>query len=122
VLNQGRPVIEAECLIFRWVEINLISEGDNPHDLTTTSKPEAPMQSLNQLLVVTDLVGARSVWSWRSIPTCNRRTNKNLRRAILIISRRWSSESQRSARICVWSSVAKARCKTKLKFGKQRGI
>jgi hypothetical protein len=32
----------------------------DPHDLTTTSKPEAPMQSLNQLTVVTDLVGARS--------------------------------------------------------------
>jgi hypothetical protein len=33
---------------------------DNPHDLTTTSEPEAPMQSLNQLPVVTNLVDARS--------------------------------------------------------------
>ena len=33
---------------------------DGPHDPTTTSEPEAPMQSLNQLLVVTDLVDARS--------------------------------------------------------------
>jgi hypothetical protein len=32
----------------------------DPHDPTTTSEPEAPMQSLNQLPVVTDLVGARS--------------------------------------------------------------
>jgi hypothetical protein len=32
----------------------------DPHDLNTTSKPEAPMQSLNQLPVVTNLVGARS--------------------------------------------------------------
>jgi hypothetical protein len=32
----------------------------DPHDLTTTSKHEAPMQSLNQLPMVTDLVGARS--------------------------------------------------------------
>jgi hypothetical protein len=32
----------------------------DPHDPTTTSKPEAPMQSLNQLLMVTNLVGARS--------------------------------------------------------------
>jgi hypothetical protein len=32
----------------------------DPHDLTTTCKPEAPIQSLNQLLVVTDLVDARS--------------------------------------------------------------
>jgi hypothetical protein len=33
---------------------------DDPCDLTTTSKPEAPMQSLNQLPVVTDLADARS--------------------------------------------------------------
>ena len=32
----------------------------DPHDPTTTSKPEAPMQSLNQLPVVTNLAGARS--------------------------------------------------------------
>jgi hypothetical protein len=34
--------------------------GDDPRDPTTTSKPEAPMQSLNQLPVVTDLADARS--------------------------------------------------------------
>jgi hypothetical protein len=33
---------------------------DDPCDPTTTSKPEAPMQSLNQLSVVTDLADARS--------------------------------------------------------------
>jgi hypothetical protein len=33
---------------------------DDPCDLNTTSKPEAPMQSLNQLPVVTDLADARS--------------------------------------------------------------
>ena len=33
---------------------------DDPCDLTTTSKPEAPMQSLNQLPVVSDLTDARS--------------------------------------------------------------
>jgi hypothetical protein len=33
---------------------------DEPHDPTTTSEPEAPMQLLNQLPVVTDLVDARS--------------------------------------------------------------
>ena len=32
----------------------------DPCDPTTTSKPEAPMQSLNQLPVVTDLADARS--------------------------------------------------------------
>jgi hypothetical protein len=33
---------------------------DDPHDPTTTSESEAPMQSLNQLSVVTNLVDARS--------------------------------------------------------------
>jgi hypothetical protein len=33
---------------------------DDPHDPTTTSEPEAPMQSLNQLPMVTNLVDARS--------------------------------------------------------------
>jgi hypothetical protein len=33
---------------------------DDPRDPTTTSKPEAPMQSLNLLPVVTDLDDARS--------------------------------------------------------------
>jgi hypothetical protein len=33
---------------------------EDPHDPTTTSEPEAPMQSLNQLPVVTNLVDARS--------------------------------------------------------------
>jgi hypothetical protein len=32
---------------------------DDPHDPTTTSKPEAPMQSLNQLPMVTNLASAR---------------------------------------------------------------
>jgi hypothetical protein len=34
---------------------------DDPCDPTMTSKPEAPLQSLNQLPVVTDLADARSV-------------------------------------------------------------
>jgi hypothetical protein len=32
----------------------------DPHDPTTTSKPEAPMQSLNQLPMVTNLASAKS--------------------------------------------------------------
>jgi hypothetical protein len=32
----------------------------DPHDPTMTSKPEVPMQSLNQLPMVTNLAGARS--------------------------------------------------------------
>jgi hypothetical protein len=33
---------------------------DDPCDPTTTSKPEVPMQSLNQLPVVTEIADARS--------------------------------------------------------------
>jgi hypothetical protein len=47
---------------------DLSVSGDNsdlvevdPHDPTTTSDPKAPMQSLNQLPMVTDLADARSV-------------------------------------------------------------
>jgi hypothetical protein len=32
----------------------------DPHDPTTTRKPKAPMQSLNQLPMVTNLAGVRS--------------------------------------------------------------
>jgi hypothetical protein len=46
---------------------DLSVSGDNsdlvevdPHDPTTTNEPEAPMQSLNQLPMVTDLAAARS--------------------------------------------------------------
>ena len=46
---------------------DLSVSGDNsdlvevdPHDPTTTSDPEAPMQSLNQLPMVTNLADARS--------------------------------------------------------------
>jgi hypothetical protein len=41
-------------------EVNFDLVEDDPHDPTTTSEPEALMQSLNQLPVVTDLVDARS--------------------------------------------------------------
>jgi hypothetical protein len=49
----GVPDLSVSGVNFDLVE-------DDPHDLTTTSEPEAPMQSLNQLPVVTDLVDARS--------------------------------------------------------------
>jgi hypothetical protein len=70
---------------------DLSVSGDNfdlvevdPHDPTTTSDPEAPMQSLNQLPMVTDLADARSARSRRSFLVRNRRTNKKKMRAILI--------------------------------------
>jgi hypothetical protein len=44
---------------------------DDPHDPTTMSEPEAPMQSLNQLPVVTNLVDARSARSRRLFPVRN---------------------------------------------------
>jgi hypothetical protein len=40
---------------------------DDPCDPTTTSKLEAPMQSLNQLPVVSDLADARSAWSQNGV-------------------------------------------------------
>ena len=49
----GVPDLSVSGDKFDWVEVD-------PHDPTTTSEPEAPMQSLNQLPVVTDLVDARS--------------------------------------------------------------
>jgi hypothetical protein len=68
---------------------NLSMRGDNsdlakddPRDLTTTSKPEVPMQSLNQLPVAIDLASARLAWSRRSFPARNRRLNKKKMRAI----------------------------------------
>jgi hypothetical protein len=48
----------------------------DPHDLTTTRKLEAAMQSLNQLPMVTNLAGAKSASSGRLFPARNRRTNK----------------------------------------------
>jgi hypothetical protein len=39
---------------------NSVLAEDDPCNLTMTSKPEAPMQSLNQLPVVTNLANARS--------------------------------------------------------------
>ena len=45
-------------LLVSWDKFDLVK--DDPHDPTTTSEPEAPMQSLNQLPVLTDLVDARS--------------------------------------------------------------
>jgi hypothetical protein len=52
---------KAEVLDLSVSGDNFYLEEDDPRDPTTTSKPEVPMQSLNQLNVVTDLAGARSV-------------------------------------------------------------
>jgi hypothetical protein len=65
----GRHVVVLVIIIIidRAGVPDLSVSGDNsdlvevdPHDLTTTSEPEAPMQSLNQLPMVIDLAAARS--------------------------------------------------------------
>jgi hypothetical protein len=58
VFGMGDDVAEVPDLSARGDNSDLAE--DDPCDLTTTSKPEAPMQSLNQLPVVTDLADARS--------------------------------------------------------------
>jgi hypothetical protein len=54
------PIDVAEVLDLSARGDNSDLAEDDPCDPTTTSKPEAPMQSLNQLPVVTDLADARS--------------------------------------------------------------
>ena len=56
----------------------------DPHDPTTTSKPEAPMQSLNQLPVVTDPAEQDQPDHEDQFLARNRRTSKKMKRAILI--------------------------------------
>ena len=51
--SMGVPDLSVSGDNFDLVEVD-------PHDPTTTSEPEAPMQSLNQLPMVTNLAGARS--------------------------------------------------------------
>jgi hypothetical protein len=61
------PVVIALTILDIAEVPDLSASGDNSDlaeddlcDPTTTSKPEAPMQPLNQLPVVTDLADARS--------------------------------------------------------------
>jgi hypothetical protein len=77
-------VIEGECPIFLWVEITSIWWLLTLTIRLRRARLKAPMQSLNQLPIVTELAGARSAWSQSSIPVRNRRTKKNLKWAILI--------------------------------------
>jgi hypothetical protein len=54
------PLNIVEVLDLSVSEDNSDLAKDDPCDPTTTSKPEAPMQSLNQLPMVSDLADARS--------------------------------------------------------------
>jgi hypothetical protein len=58
ILRDGHDRVGVPDLSVSGDNFDLVE--DDPHDPTTMSEPEAPMQSLNQLLVVTDLVDARS--------------------------------------------------------------
>jgi hypothetical protein len=90
--------------------------GGDPHDPTTTSET----RSANAIVEPTP-DGYRPCWRKISLITkinsCAQSKNKQEYEASnLNITRRWSSESQRTT--CIWacSDVAKSRCKTKLKL------
>jgi hypothetical protein len=57
-VEQGSDIAEVPDLSASRGNSDLVE--DDACDPTTTSKPKAPMQSLNQLPVVTDLADARS--------------------------------------------------------------
>ena len=64
-MSFGPKVVDWACDVAEVPDLSASRDNsdlaeDDPCDPTTTSKPEAPMQSLNQLPVVTDLADARS--------------------------------------------------------------
>jgi hypothetical protein len=90
--------------------------GGDPHHPTTSSET----RSANAIAEPTP-DGYRPCWRKISLITkinsCAQSKNEQESEASnLNKTRRWSSESQMTARICACSGVAKARCKTKLKL------
>jgi hypothetical protein len=90
--------------------------GGDPHDPTMSSET----RSANAITEPTP-DGYRPCWRKISLITkinsCAQSKNEQeFEVSNLSITRRWSSESQRTARICACSGVAKARCKTKLQL------
>jgi hypothetical protein len=90
--------------------------GGDPHDPTTSSET----RSTNAIAEPTP-DGYRPCWRKISVITKinSRAQSKNEQESEtsnLNITRRWSSESHRTTRICACSGVAKARCKTKLEL------
>jgi hypothetical protein len=90
--------------------------GGDPHDPTKKSETH----SAN---AITEPAPDHYRPCWRKISlimkihSCAQSKNEQESEAInLNITRRWSSESQRTAHICACSGVAKARCKTKLEL------
>jgi hypothetical protein len=83
--------------------------GDDPHDPTTTSET----RSTNAIDGYRPC--RRKINLITKINSCAQSKNEQESEASnLNITQKWSSESQRTTRICVCSGVAKARCKTKL--------
>jgi hypothetical protein len=89
--------------------------GDDPHDPTTTSgtrsadaiaepTPDGYRPCRRKISLITKINSYAQSKNEQESEASN-----------LNITRKWSSESQRTARICACSGVAKARCKTKLK-------
>jgi hypothetical protein len=90
----------------------------DPHDPTTTSET----RGANAIAEPTP-DGYQPCWRKISLITkiysCAQSKNEQESEASnLNITRRWSSELQRTARICAWSEVARASCKSKLKSPK----
>jgi hypothetical protein len=90
--------------------------GGDSHNPTTSSET----RSTNAIAEPTP-DGYRPYWRKISLITkinsCAQSKNRQeFEASNLNITRRWSSKSQRTARICACSGVAKARCKTKLEL------
>jgi hypothetical protein len=94
--------------------------GGDPHVSTTTSET----RSVNAITEPTP-DGYRPCWRKINLITkinsyAQLKNEQESEASNLNITRRLSSESQRTTRICACSGVAQARCKTKLKFLWQR--
>jgi hypothetical protein len=96
--------------------------GGDPHDPTTTSET----QSANAITEPTPdgyRPCCRKIILITKINSCVQLKNKQETEASnLNVTRRWSSKSHRTTRICVCSGVSKARCKTKLWSESKRGV
>jgi hypothetical protein len=94
--------------------------GGDPHDPTTSSETRSAIAEPTP-------DGYRPCWRKISLITkitsCAQSKNEQESEVNnLNITRRWSSESQRTSCICACSSVAKARCKTNLSCKRYRTL
>jgi hypothetical protein len=90
--------------------------GGDPHDLTTMSETRSAKAITEPTPDDYRPCGCK-ISLITKINSCAQSKNEQESEASnLNINRRWSSESQRTTRICACFGVAKARCKTKLKL------